>query len=59
MAISGKQGMTKAMKKAQRLQSMGANRKRDKKAQRAHYHQEFKRAPGRRGYPRMKGGGRR
>lgn len=45
--IQGKQGMTKAKKREFRLASMGENRKREKAAQRASYHREFDRMPGR------------
>lgn len=48
----GRMGMTKALKRAQHLQQMQGNRKRDKRNQRASYHSMFKRKPGFRGYPR-------
>jgi len=54
MAISGKLGMTKAMKRAAR-RAMAGNRKREKKEQRAKYHQEFQRKTNRRGYPEQRG----
>lgn len=46
MALQGRQGMTKALKKVARLASMTSNRKRDKRNQRASYHREFKNTKG-------------
>lgn len=47
MAIpTGRQGRTKAVKRADRLKGMEHNRKRDKRSWRSRYHSEFKNAPG-------------
>lgn len=47
MALTkGRQGMTKALKRADRLRGMVTNRKRDKRSQRASYHSQFNKAKG-------------
>ncbi len=46
MAVQGRQGMTKALKKAARLNGMDSNRKRDKQSWRSAYHNAYRNAPG-------------
>lgn len=46
MAVTGRMGFTKAMKRAARLSTMTTNHKRDKAAQRSTYHREFNNAKG-------------